>query len=309
VVVAVAIVAGCFDFDATTAGGPLEDAGGQTRKPDGASGGGDDGAAALDGNASGGDASGGYDGSLPEGGSFCAANLPAPGSPGLFFCSDFDEVHSFLGPWQTIGETSGTLVVTDASAASPPNSIEETTDPLDDGGVINVAIRSKLTPLAPLSTLRFAFAMQLRQIDTTTAPAAAAIVLGAIDFLDNSNDRYSVGLAINVQNFQGAPVSTVVLDQQTGYGDGGVTPTAQYDSLPSEGLALNEWHNIVLEVDLTSASGANGIVTVDGQVDIDQPLAPTVTPTTLQVGVGTSYVSQPSPGWQLFYDNVIFNGQ
>ncbi len=175
---------GCFDFDATMAGGPVSDSGsggadGDSSVVDGALPDGtlDGGLDASD--ATPGDTGSAVDSSAPVG-PYCAS-LPQPDG-GLFFCDDFDE-HALPGSWQSWGEMGGGMTETDASAVSAPNSVDETTMPLGSGGIINVALRTPL-PLPQLpATLSLAFDLQPLEIDPT---AGAAIVLGAIDFLDGS---------------------------------------------------------------------------------------------------------------------------
>jgi hypothetical protein len=288
-------VAGCFDFDATMAGGPLVDAG--VAPPLDATVG--DGSLA--------DAAPPHDaGSTAEsGGSFCASQAKPDG--GLFFCDDFDE-NGALGIWQTYDELGGTLVVTDASSRSPPSSVDETTAALANGEAVNVALRTPLASPAVPATLVFAFSVEPVQIDTT---ANAAIVLDDVDFLDDAGNRYSVGLAINVAN--GQPAMT--LGEQSGPVNGGPLPDGApplYVSHPlpqTEPLAMNAWTDLVVELDWT-ATGLEGKVSVNGTQVLGTPLTMTLVPSSLQIGIGTSFVTEYegglSPVWELRYDNVLF---
>ena len=79
-----------------------------------------------------------------------------PPDAGLFFCDDFDE-HPLPGSWNTWVETAGSMTETDASAVSPPSSVDETTSQLSSGEAVNVALRTALpVPTVPV-TLSFAF--------------------------------------------------------------------------------------------------------------------------------------------------------
>jgi len=287
------LLGACFDFDATMADGPLADGG-----PTGLDAGLDatlaDGSPPADANHAG-DASGDAGGPpTTDAGPFCP---PPPSEGGIFFCDDFDE-DPLPGKWNTVGETGGTLAETDASAVSKPNSLDETTMPASNGQVVNVALREFLSVPSVPATLRFAFAVEPVQIDVT---ANAAIVLGAVDFLDAAGNRYSVGLAINVSG--AAPA--LALGEQSGFIDGGIDYVS-HPLLPTEPLAMNAWSEVVIEIDWTAATTANGIVIVNGTQELDVPLTITVQPTELQIGVGTSYVSEPAPIWELRYDNVVF---
>ena len=284
VALATLILGACFDFDATTAGGSLGDAGPHD---------------ASFADSAAGDASvEAGDGGAPDGGSFCASVRPEAGA--IFFCDDFDE-GPLPGSWGTFDTLSGSLEVNDAAAVSKPSSLDEKTVPLASGQVIDVALRTPIgVPVLP-ATLRLAFSVDPVQIDTTTQ---AAIVLGAIDFFDGVGNRYTVGLAINVAS--GAPA--LALDEQSALGDGGM-PYAPHPLPPSQPLVMNAFSEIVIEVDWTSTMSAVGKVFVNGAKQLDVPLTMTVHATSLQIGIGTSYVSEPSPVWELRYDNVWFTAK
>lgn len=305
------LLGACFDFDATTAGGLLDDSGSHPPTS------GSDASVVADGSPSPSDSGGGGD--EPDGGSVEAGSVPdasagycasvARPAAGPFFCDDFDD-SALPGPWDNWFEMSGTLVETDASAASPPNSVVETTELLTNGEGINVALRTyEGVPTLP-ATLLFSFSIEPVQIDTT---ANAAIVLGAIDFLDGEY-RYSVGLAINVSS--GQPL--LALGEQSGLVDGdnfpdGAPPTYVNHPLPpSDPLSMNQWLTIVIEIDW-STSGFEGKVSVNGALELNTALTLTVAPSQLQIGIGTSYVTEyssgTSPVWEIRYDNVLFTTQ
>lgn len=249
---------------------------------------------------------------LPEGSTtFTCASIAKPDG-GIFFCDDFDE-HALPGSWQSWGQMQGTLVETDASAVSPPNSVVETTMPVSNGQVINVALRTLLPSPTPPATLTFSFDVEPVQIDMT---ANAATVLGSIDFLDSAGYRYTVGLAINTAS--GAPA--LALGEQSGLADGmnypdGASPTFTNHPLSqTEPLVMNAWSNVVIELDWTPTSLEAKVqwASVNGNQEDDIPLTMTLVPSSLQIGIGTSYVTEYdgslSPVWELRYDNVLFIG-
>jgi hypothetical protein len=292
--IAVAVLlGGCFDFDATVAGGPLGDSGAGTNPGLDASF--PDASGPVD--AGGGAGDGGTPVSFTDGGSYCASLTPPGG--GIFFCDDFDE-HPLPGSWGTYKESEGALNETNAAARSLPNSVDETTIALVASSPLpNVALRTPLGIPSVPATLLFAFSVEPVEID---AAENAAIVLAAVDFLDADGNRYSVELAISVQS--GAPAMT--LGEQSGLLDGSA-PYTSHPLSPTEPLAMNAWNDLVIEIDWTAATTAEGKVSVGGAQAIDVPLTMTVQPASLQIGIGTSYVSQPSPGWELRYDNVSFS--
>ena len=302
---AAVLVAACFDFGATMAGGPLGD-GGTTppgrREPRRRIHGGLDASADANGVL----AESGATESGTDAGPFCASLTRPDG--GIFFCDDFDE-HQLPGAWNIWAQTSGTLAETDASAVSPPTAIDVTTQAVTNGQVVNVALRTPLAVPTPPATLTFTYSVEPVQIDIS---AGAAIVLGAVDFLDSAGNRYTVGLAINVSSGQPA----LALGEQTGVTDGGNLPDGAppvYVSHPLsvlQPLAMNTWLTVEVEIDWTT-TGLEGKVIVNGNPELDAQLTMTVVPTSLQIGVGTSYVTEyatmASPVWEVRYDNVVFS--
>jgi hypothetical protein len=295
-IAAVGLVA-CFDFDATTAGGPLSDAstvGADANLGDASPGGPvDSSEETLD--------AGGEAGVAPppDGGPYCAS-LPA--ASGVIFCDDFD-LDPLPGGWSTRREIGGSLAETSASAVSMPNSLDEKINVLALYDPVDVSLRKQPIGIPSFpAKLLFGFSIEPVQIDTS---ASGAIVLSAIDFLDDAmptQNRYSLDLSINVQN--GAPA--LILSEQTGFTDGG-GPYVPHPLPPTQPLPLNAWTNLVVEVDWTAATNAQASVTVNGtQVLAPVALTMTVQATHLQIGIGTSYVNEPSPGWELRYDDVSF---
>jgi hypothetical protein len=303
------LVGACFDFDATTAGGLLGDSGSHPPTLGSDASVSDDAAPPIDSGAIVDEPDGGQvdAGSGPDGSAGYCASIVRPA--GAFFCDDFDET-GLPGPWDNWFETAGTLVETDASAVSAPNSVVETTSPLTNGEAINTALRTyEGVPTLP-ATIIFAFSLEPVQIDPT---GNAAIVVSAIDFLDGEY-RYSVGLSINVSS--GQPL--LELGEQSGLVDGdnfpdGAPPTYVNHPLPpNDPLAMNQWSTIVIELDW-STMGFEGKVSVNGVPELATALTLTVAPTQLQIGIGTSYVTEystgTSPVWELRYDNVLFTTQ
>jgi hypothetical protein len=281
------IAAACFDFDATMRGGPLVDGGAEGGSDAGTDVAGDAGAETA---------------AEASTGPFCATYPTSPGA--IFFCDDFDESPHPSG-WNSIHATSGSLAETDAASVSPPNSLDEVIPALTAGQALDVALRKvPLMPTLP-STLTFAFSVEPVNVDQSSG---AAIVLGAIDFLDGAGGRYSVELAI--QGVQSG-YAAMALGEQSGFADGG----ASYVNHPlpldvSSTLSVGSFTNLVITIDWTSPTGAEAKVEVNGTQKLDVPsLTMTVQPVSLQIGIGTSYVSEPSPGWELRYDNVVFTAK
>jgi hypothetical protein len=287
--------AACFDFDATMSGGPpgdASDANAQDANGDGAPPGAE---ASADGAPR--DAGADADARTADAGPYCA-NVTRPTAPGaLFFCDDFDE-GPLPGAWDAFDEVGGALTETDAAFVSPLDSLDETTDPDDGGHPVDVALRTPF-PLPPSpSTISFAFDLEPVTIDPM---GAASIVLEAIDFLDGAGDRYSVELSIVVQS--GA--TTLVLGEQSGAADGG-TGYVAHQVPPTMTLPTGSFTRLEMDLAWSAPTSLHATVSMGGVPALDVPLSMTVQLASLQIGVGTSYVSTPSPGWHLRYDNVLF---
>ena len=303
-----ALAAACFDFDATENGalvdggadGTAHGEGGEKGGPDGTTGSGDAGtdAPAEAGTDSSSDAPAHTD-APPDGATgFCGSFVPSAWA--AFFCADFDE-GPLPGGWKTFDETAGSLTETDASWVSAPSSLEETTNALGSFQPIDVALRTPLALPPVPSTLDLGFSFEPVTLDTS---ASATIVLASIDFLDASQERYSVELSLTVVN--GA--ATLALGEQSMLSDG-AAPYVYHPLPPSQPVPAGSFSDIVIEVEWATATTATGIVRVGGGQELSTPLTMTVVPESLQVGVGTSYVTEPSLGWKLRYDDVYFTAK
>ncbi len=231
-----------------------------------------------------------------QGGAFCAAAARPTARDGLFFCDDFDR-GSLPSPWASLNETSGSLAQNADAAASSPNSLDIVIGPLASSQPLNTSLRASL-PVPPLpSTLKFAFSLDPVQIDTTTPHAA--IVLAALDFLDAARNRYTVQLAFDVQN--GA--ASTVLDED--YSNG--TPYVPHP-VPTA-LPLGTFTDVAIEVHWASSTSATADVVMGGAQVTSVPLTMSVQATSLEISIGTTYSTEPSSGWEVRYDNVLFTAQ
>lgn len=228
-----------------------------------------------------------------NGGAFCASAARPTSQDGLFFCDDFDR-GSLPAPWVGLYQTSGALSQDSDAAVSPPNSLDIAIGSLTMGQPVNASLRAPLgVPPLP-SGLQFAFSLEPVRIDATTPDAS--IVLAAIDFLDAAQNRYTVQLAFDVQNGE----ALTVLDEL--YSDG--TP---YVPHPISGpLTLGAFTDVAIQIHWTSAMSATADVLMHGDVVLSLPLTMNVDATSLQISIGTTFSTEPSSGWEVRYDNVLF---
>jgi hypothetical protein len=278
-IVVVAIVAGCFNVPTLPAG------------------------------STGGGSSGGTSAKTDAGNAFCASYTPSEWS--VFFCSDFDPPEAALpGPWATETLTSGTLAENSAAFASPPNSLDENVIGLTGTDTVDVALRAPLAfPSTSSSAMKLTLSLNPVTIDTE---AGAAIVLTALDFFDEAERQYSLQLSGVVVS--GALTLQLGEVSVLGQADGG--PPFIPHSLPSSlSVPRDTWTTIDIEVQWTSATEAKAIVDVNGTEQLNIPLTVTVTPASMQVDVGTTFVAPKRPAgeltapWELRYDNVAFTAK
>jgi hypothetical protein len=304
--VAAALLSACFDFASTQGGaGDESDA---SSASDASSGPGMDAAsergelsvASPDGGKPAQDAAvveGGEAGPSEGGASGFCATQTRPGAGAIFFCDDFDE-GPLPGSWSTFRQTSGTLSLTTAAAVSPPNGLDAIVDPLSYGQAVDVALRTSFAITQVPPTIRLAFRVEPARIDPGNG---ATIILAAVDFLDAAGDRYTVELSATVAS--GA--ITLALGEQSGFADGGQQyvehPVSTAQTLPQDAFT-----DVVLAIDGGGSANVRGGLTLGGSQVLDVPLAPSVAPSRLQIGVGAAYVTEPSMGWELRYDDVLF---
>jgi hypothetical protein len=227
-----------------------------------------------------------------QGGAFCGAAARPTAAGSLFLCDDFDD-GSLPAPWSSEYQTAGTLTVDGAIAASPPGSLDLVVNPLVASESLNVSLRTLLVVPPFPATIAFEFNLDPVKIDPA---AGAAIVICALDFLDPNQNRYTVQLAFDVQNGE----ASTVLDEL--YSDG--SPYIPHPITPP--LPVGSFTNVTLAIDWTGAETANAQVLFGSASVLSVPLAMNVAAATLQISIGTTYATEPSPGWEVRYDNVLF---
>jgi hypothetical protein len=228
-------------------------------------------------------------------GAYCGS-LPRPTSQNaLFFCDDFDE-GSLPAPWTSVHQSSGTVAQNNGVAASPPNSLDVAIGPLATAQTINASLRASLG-LPPLpSAMTFSFSVDPVRIDTSPN---ASMVLGAVDFLDAAQNRYTVQLAFDVQG--GSPA--MVLDEL--YSDG--RPYVPHAITTP--LTIGVFTDVSIEIDWESSMTASARFLVNGAQLLSLPLTIGVDARSLQISIGTTYSTEPSTGWEVRYDNVLFSAE
>jgi hypothetical protein len=224
-------------------------------------------------------------------GPFCTKLSPRP-----LFCEDFDE-HALPGPWSTFHQVGGTLSIDNTTFVSAPNSLFARYGAMPMGAELDDVLRAAFSlQNAPATT---ALELQVRPTIADPTPNAA-VVIAAVDFLDAANDRYSVQFTL----VNKGGVLNVLFEEQSGFAGGGTSyvPHAITDPMP-----LGQWTDLRLTIVASSATSAEAHVFFGTTHEIDVPLNVTVRATKVQLDVGSTYESQPSMGWGVFYDNVAFD--
>jgi len=224
-------------------------------------------------------------------GPFCAKLSPRP-----LFCEDFDE-RGLPGPWSTFHQVGGTLSIDNTSFVSAPSSLFARYGAMPIGPELDDVLRVAF----PVQNAPATTALELQVRPTIADPTPnAALVIAAVDFIDAANNRYSVQFTL--VNKTG--VLNVLLEEQSGFANGGTSyvPHAIPDPAP-----LGQWTDLRLTIVASSATAAEAHVFFGAAHEIDVPLNVTVRATKVQLDVGSTYESQPSMGWGVFYDNVSFD--
>jgi hypothetical protein len=224
---------------------------------------------------------------------FCAALNPSP-----LFCEDFD-VRPLPGLWTVVHQVGGSLAMDTATFVSAPNALLARNNALPAGQGLDNVLRAVFPLQGAPSTVTLQ--LELRPAMTDPTPNAV-LVVGAIDFVDAANNRYSVQLTL--VNTAGA--LNVLLEEQTGFADG----TSAYVAHPiPDPLAVGQWTHVLLTVVLSSSTTGQAHVSFGAAHELDAPLQVRVTATKLQLDVGSSYETEPSMGWNVLYDNVVFDSK
>jgi hypothetical protein len=208
-------------------------------------------------------------------------------------CDDFDE-DPLPGLWGAYHQTGGLLTEDDAAWVSNPRSLLLRAFAVDAGSPVDIAVRKSLT-IPSTSALRFEMSIMPAQLDPT---ASAAIAVFGLDFFDGSGNRDTPQLTL----VQRQGTATLDFGEQAGFIDSGSAFTSQSLSRP---LAIGAWTR--LTIDFTGIGGAapHARIAFDGTLVADVALRTMVIPDHLQLGVGSAYVTEPSRGWEVRFDNVV----
>ncbi len=221
--------------------------------------------------------------------SFCASLSPQP-----VFCEDFDE-HPLPGVW-TPSQVGGSLTLFQLASVSPPSSLDVHFWALQGGQPLDTALRVQFPLPAPPTTIAWEF--QIRPIALDTTPNGAA-VMASLDFADGANNRYSVQFTM----FRVSSNAQLRLEEQSGFTDGG-TSYAMH-ALPDP--LANGWTRVQLVLTRSGPTTASVHVAYGAKTELDTSLQMNVNASVLHVTIGSSYETEPSSGWDAFYDNVIVN--
>ncbi len=219
--------------------------------------------------------------------------------PGYAFCADFDETPLPAGFSASDGAY---LYQTSSRSSSAPNDLLLNVPAQTGGGTWGSKLSRQFSTPASSVVLAFDFDPEVLNSSST------GILFAGLDFLGNSNAKYSVRLAYN----QGAPRL-----EESYLG----SPSDVYHS--NFTVSTNAWSRI--QVELTFPATVDGGASADAaappsateSIYVNGVLQGTVETLTPPVGfdqapnllIGAVYGTNPTNGWALRYDNVTLDIQ
>lgn len=237
-------------------------------------------------------------GAIPESGAtgYCASLSPAPR-----FCDDFDESTS-LSKWDSTGSVHGLNNVSSAQSTSPSQSVASSSVAVSTGQVVDVGLYKlfpALTGIPRVETLSFDM-----YIDVIDSAHAALAVVGALAMRNTTGGLHELQFVVTLNNGKVVPT----FPEYTEPGDGGATGYVAHGTTTT--LSLKTWTRVTIELSMGNPNGGAGnaarllfdgvqAATIGVNLSVSNP-AP-------QLVLGLSYVSPPSDGWTVRYDNVTFD--
>jgi hypothetical protein len=186
----------------------------------------------------------------------------------------------------------GSVGLDPTSFVSFPNSLLAQYMALPANQPLDVVLREQITqlPFAGLpSKLTFELFLEPVRADMT---ANAISVVASVDYFDNAGDRY----AMQFSQLVNAGQVILRFEEQTQPHNMGTTQVVH--ALP-DALPFGKWTDVRLVVTAGRAEVSYG-----GTVETDVALATPVTPSRVQISLGSTFESTPSAGWAMRYDNV-----
>jgi len=133
------------------------------------------------------------------------------------------------------------------------------------------------------------------QLDPT--PSAAIAIFG-LDFFDASGNRDTPQLTL----VQRQSAATLDFGEQSGFADGGSAYRGR--TLPPA-LPVGAWTRVTIDFAGLGGAAPDARIAFDGTLVADIPLNAKLSATMIQLGVGTAFVTEPSAGWQVRFDDVL----
>jgi hypothetical protein len=234
-----------------------------------------------------------------EGGTYCQRLKPRPA-----FCDDFDEDQSGATAfgWDYVHQSMGTLALDTMSPESPPACLmAQTVVVMTSPVTVDTSVYKALAIPAGATTFGGKLDMYMRvdHVDTSGNIAVVAQI-GLTDgngggkyylqFVATSNGNQPLGLQLNEEFFATNPMT-------------GMPTNHSVTAVITPGV----WTHVTLAVTVPlTGDGGTAVLGIDNQ-PMTIPITVEVQQFSAELGLGVLYSDTPSNGWQLAYDNVIFD--
>jgi hypothetical protein len=234
-----------------------------------------------------------------DGGTFCQRLKPRPA-----FCDDFDEDQTGATAfgWDYVHQSKGTLALDTMRPESPPACLmAQTVVVMTSPVTVDTAVYKALTLPPGATTFGGTLDMYMR-VDSVDTSGNIAVVaqFGLTDgngggkyylqLVATSGGNQPLALQLNEEFFATNPAT-------------GMPTNHDVTAVITPGL----WTHVTLSVTVPLAGDAGtAVLGIDNQ-PMTIPITVEVAQFSAELGLGVLYSDTPSNGWQLAYDNVIFD--
>jgi hypothetical protein len=234
-----------------------------------------------------------------EGGTFCQTLHPT-----AYFCDDFDEGQARAPFGWNIAQQmpgSSSLAIDTSQCESPPACLVAQTPVIMMSKVtVNTAVYEEQLPAG---TQTFGGTMDLyMRVDSADAVGGFA-VLAQIGLTDGAGAGHYYLQLVLISNGS-APLNCSLNEEFFSTDSSTGIPNGHPVSVT---VPLTTWTHVTVSMSVPLAGGAGtATLGIDGQTTT-VPLSVMVQNFSAELGVGVTYASTPSNGWQVTYDNVFFD--
>ena len=219
-------------------------------------------------------------------------------SPPALFCEDFDE-GSYTSGWSYVHTTLGTMALDKSEFLSSPGAMIAQSAVTAAPSVADVAAYRSF----PATGQAFAGAVELDLRVERAASAGTSAVLAQITLQDGSGNG-SYQLHVVAHSNGTAPLGLNFTELYVGRGSNGMAIVHS----TSQTIALATWTHVKLSATIPAAGGSgSAALDLKGAQGPASSINVPVKNFSLAIAAGILWTSNPSNGWTVVYDNVMFN--